>query len=106
MRLNKSLAAVAILFSLLAHTHRLFAADYYTYCDPDGRLVLSNKKPPEGSKIIKKQLLPDNPKEEANTNSDGSTAKIETVEPSKSAGPSPQCIERPQKRSVRTSMVA
>jgi len=29
------------------------AEDYYIYHDPDGKLVISNKEPPPGSKIIK-----------------------------------------------------
>lgn len=33
--------------------------DYYTYQDSSGKLVISNKQPPPGSKIIKKQNLPD-----------------------------------------------
>lgn len=106
MRLSKSLAAIALLLATLTASRQLFAADYYTYCDPDGKLVLSNKKPPAGSKIIRKQQLPDNPKEEASTTTDGTAAQTETGAPSKSAGPSPQCIEQPQKRSLRTSMVA
>lgn len=106
MRHSKLLIALAMLFSMLTRNQEVFAADYYTYCDPDGKLVISNKKPPEGSKIIKKQHLPDNPKEEATMTSDGAAAKIESGEPSKNAGPSPQCNERPQRKSIRTSMVA
>ena len=30
------------------------AEDYYIYHDPDGKLVISNKEPPPGSKIIKR----------------------------------------------------
>jgi hypothetical protein len=29
------------------------AEDYYVYHDPNGKLVISNKAPPPGSKIIK-----------------------------------------------------
>jgi hypothetical protein len=29
------------------------AEDYYIYQDPDGKLVISNKEPPPGSKIIR-----------------------------------------------------
>ena len=35
------------------------SGDYYIYRDPNGVLVISNKKPPPGSKIIKQQSLPD-----------------------------------------------
>jgi hypothetical protein len=37
------------------------AEEYYTYRDPDGKLVISNKPPPAGSQIIKQQNLPDVP---------------------------------------------
>ncbi len=30
------------------------AEEYYIYHDPDGKLVISNKEPPPGSKIIKR----------------------------------------------------
>jgi hypothetical protein len=33
------------------------AEDYYIYYDRDGKLVISNKQPPPGSKIIKQQNL-------------------------------------------------
>ena len=32
--------------------------DYYIYQGPNGELVISNKQPPPGSKIIKQQNLP------------------------------------------------
>jgi Domain of unknown function (DUF4124) len=35
------------------------SGDYYIYRDPNGVLVISNKKPPPGSKIIKQQSLSD-----------------------------------------------
>jgi hypothetical protein len=35
------------------------AEDYYIYHDPDGKLVISNKKPPLGSKIIRQRELPE-----------------------------------------------
>jgi Domain of unknown function (DUF4124) len=35
------------------------AEEYYTYRDPDGKLTISNKRPPAGSKIIKQQNLPE-----------------------------------------------
>jgi hypothetical protein len=34
------------------------AEEHYIYQDPDGKLVISNKQPPPGSKIIKQQNLP------------------------------------------------
>jgi hypothetical protein len=33
--------------------------DYYIYHDPDGKLVISNKEPPPGSKIIKQHSFPE-----------------------------------------------
>jgi hypothetical protein len=35
------------------------AGEYYIYQDSNGGLVISNKKPPPDSKIIKQQTLPD-----------------------------------------------
>jgi len=35
------------------------AEEYYIYQDPNGELVISNKQPPPGSKIIKQQNLPE-----------------------------------------------
>jgi len=35
------------------------SGDYYIYRDPNGVLVISNKKPPPGRKIIKQQSLSD-----------------------------------------------
>jgi hypothetical protein len=37
------------------------AEDYYIYHDPDGKLVISNKEPSPGSKIIKQLNLPKDP---------------------------------------------
>jgi len=37
------------------------AEDYFICHDPDGKLVISNKKPPPGSKIIRQRDLPDIP---------------------------------------------
>jgi hypothetical protein len=41
------------LFLGLAVVTQGHAEDYYLYHDPDGKLVISNKEPPPGSKIIK-----------------------------------------------------
>jgi hypothetical protein len=35
------------------------AEEYYIYQDPNGELVISNKQPPPGSKIIKQQNMPE-----------------------------------------------
>ena len=34
-----------------------YAGDYYIYHDPNGKLVLSNYAPPQGSNVIKKETL-------------------------------------------------
>jgi len=58
-RTNLLLAlSVAGLVSLSA-ARQAEAGDYYIYQQPDGKLVLSNNPPPEGSKIIKKQTMPE-----------------------------------------------
>ena len=43
------------------------AADYYIYQDRDGKLVISNQKPPPGSKIIMQQTLPEDSDNETQT---------------------------------------
>jgi len=40
------------------------AEDYYIYQTPNGALVISNKQPPPGSKIIKQLNLPADPQAE------------------------------------------
>jgi hypothetical protein len=37
------------------------AEEYYVYQTPNGALVISNKEPPSGSKIIKQLNLPEDP---------------------------------------------
>jgi hypothetical protein len=46
-------AALISLFLGLAVVTQGLAEDYYIYQAPNGGLVLSNKEPPSGSKIIK-----------------------------------------------------
>ena len=36
-----------------------YSGEYFIYQDPKGGLVISNQKPPSGSKIIKQQSLSD-----------------------------------------------
>jgi len=52
---------VAVCICLLAGftVTRLHAGEYYIYQDSMGGLVISNKEPPPGSKIIKQKTLPD-----------------------------------------------
>ena len=49
-------ATLVALLAGLAMVTQGQAEEYYIYHDPDGKLVISNKEPPPGSKIIK-QLL-------------------------------------------------
>ena len=56
-----NLAFCFCLFLVIGAARSGLAADYYTYHDPGGKLVISNKLPPPGSKIIKKQDLPELP---------------------------------------------
>ena len=42
--------------ALITHSQ---AEEYYTYKDPQGNLVISNKPPPPGSSVLKKQDLPE-----------------------------------------------
>ena len=47
-------AASISLFLVLTAVTQAQAEDYYIYRDPAGKLVISNKEPPSGSKIIKR----------------------------------------------------
>src|SRR6476646_10757898 len=53
-----NLASCFALFLGLAVVTQSQAEDYYIYQAPNGELVISNKEPPPGSKIIKQQNLP------------------------------------------------
>jgi hypothetical protein len=53
-----NLAFCFALFLGLAVVPQRQAEEHYIYQDPDGKLVISNKQPPPGSKIIKQQNLP------------------------------------------------
>lgn len=58
----KSINACAALISLflgLATVTAGQAEDYYVYQTPNGALLISNKEPPPGSKIIKQLNLPE-----------------------------------------------
>jgi hypothetical protein len=54
-----NLAVCFALFLALAVITQGQAEDYYIYQAPDGKLVISNKQPPPGSKIIKQQNMPE-----------------------------------------------
>jgi hypothetical protein len=53
-----NLAFCFALFLSLAVVTQDQAEEHYIYHDPDGKLVISNKPPLPGSKIIKQQNLP------------------------------------------------
>ena len=58
----KSINARAALISLflgLAVVSQGHAQDYYIYQTPNGALVISNKEPPPGSKIIRQHSWPE-----------------------------------------------
>jgi hypothetical protein len=44
-------------FIALAVIEQGYAGDYYIYQDPNGKLVMSNYAPPQGSTVIKKETL-------------------------------------------------
>jgi hypothetical protein len=50
---------------------RLHAGEYFIYQDAKGRLIISNQKPPPGSKIIKQQTLFDTAESETTLVQDG-----------------------------------
>ncbi len=54
-----TLAFCFALFLGLAVVTQGQAEEYYIYQGPNGELVISNKQPPPGSKIIKQQNLPE-----------------------------------------------
>jgi hypothetical protein len=56
-----NLAFCFALFIGLAVITPGLAEEYYVYQTPNGALVISNKQPPPGSKIIKQLNLPDDP---------------------------------------------
>jgi hypothetical protein len=61
-------AVLIFLFLGLAVVTQAQAEDYYIYQTPNGALVISNQKPPPGSKITKRISFPDAPDNEAPQN--------------------------------------
>jgi hypothetical protein len=60
----KTITKFGMVFGLFAFLGLALAAqgsaeEFYTYRDPQGNLVISNKPPPPGSKVLKKQNLPE-----------------------------------------------
>jgi hypothetical protein len=56
--INARAALISLFLSLAAVTQGQ-AEEYYLYQTPTGALVISNKEPPPGSKIIKQHSWPD-----------------------------------------------
>ena len=52
-------SALIGLFVTFTGAPAIHSGEYYIYRDIKGVLVISNQKPPPGSKIIKQQSLPD-----------------------------------------------
>jgi hypothetical protein len=52
-----TLCTIFLISFLTALVGDAYSGEYFTYRDRDGKLVISNKTPPAGSKIIKKQTL-------------------------------------------------
>ena len=63
-RLVKLAACFYVLVGL-AFTAQIHAAEYYIFQDPQGKLVISNQKPPPGSKNIKQRTYSDTATDEA-----------------------------------------
>jgi hypothetical protein len=56
--INARITLILLLLGVAA-VSRAQAEDYYIYQTPKGELVLTNKEPPPGSKIIKRISFPD-----------------------------------------------
>ena len=70
-----TLVAVCICLLVGFTTTRLHAVEYFIYQDAKGRLVISNQKPPPGSKIIKQQTLFDTAEGETTRVQDGNETR-------------------------------
>ena len=57
--INACAALIALLLDVTAVTPAQAEDYYYIYRDADGKLVISNKEPPPGSKIIKRDSFPE-----------------------------------------------
>ncbi len=76
---------LAFCFYLLAGfaATRVHAGEYYIYQESKGGLVISNQKPPPGSKMIKQQSLPDTAEGETVQVQEGETPPNGNAKPSK-----------------------
>jgi hypothetical protein len=52
------------------------AEEYYTYKDPHGNLVISNKLPPTGSIVLKRQELPEAADPQVQQTQEGSNTQL------------------------------
>ena len=59
MKTMKARTAVILAFCFSLFMGLAQAEEYYIYKDLNGKLVISNKEPPPGSRIIKQQTLPE-----------------------------------------------
>ena len=64
-------SALIGLFVTFTGVPAIHSDEYYIYRDIKGLLVISNQKPPPGSKIIKQQTLPDTAEGETTLVQDG-----------------------------------
>ena len=74
------LGCYLLLGAMITNGH---AGEYYMYRDSNGGLVISNKQPPPGSKIIKQQTLPDTAEGETVPVQEGVMRPNENANPSK-----------------------
>jgi hypothetical protein len=77
-------AALISLFLGLAVVPQAQAEDYYVYQTPNGGLVITNKQPPPGSKIIKQLDLPEDPQAQEIAKPQPNVQPEGTSKPSKS----------------------
>src|SRR5262245_12930506 len=63
-----NLAPCLALFLGLAVVTQAHAENYFIYQTPNGALVISNKEPPPGSKIIRQHSWPEGPEKEVAQN--------------------------------------
>jgi hypothetical protein len=57
--INARSVLISLFLGLAAVTPAQAEDYYYIYRDPNGKLVISNREPPPGSKIIKRHSWPD-----------------------------------------------
>ncbi len=90
----KILTRIALVFCFYVSSTFAFitysdAEEFYTYKDNAGNLVISNKPPPPGSTVLKRQDLPELPKEDVPLPEQG-----DLLQPSPRAERSPKRTQR------------